>query len=493
MPKPSILRHSFHLAFLLIVLATSASAQTQFRVGERITYSVSLDKFKEAAYAEIYCVSRGALAGKDAIELRSKVKTLNLVSAAVTQIDEVRTTFVDPETGSPLYISRVDNGEGLPKETVSDYRQSGAASLDLLSLIYRIRHLGGSGSANFQEGEKIYSVTFSPSGAEKVIVPAGEFDTSVISVQSEYFTALGFVDVKINLTSDDARVPVLIRLNRTKKSGYRMEAASVQSIIPEQPEVRPSPSPTPIAAVTPRPTPTPEPYVPNQELAPELAFALGETLEYRITAGGRPVGTFVTRARERVEVGGRDTLILSSTVTNASPGNPIVALNDSIVANVDPISLAPYTLDIRMSGPLSSLTQSAIFDDRTGSISFKGNQRVDAPIATHSILSLIYAMRSFNLKASQVRDNPVNDTRVAVFWESRPYVFTLRPSAPAEIEINGEKRQAQQITINTGNPDLDALALKVWLSTDATRVPLRFSAGQYQADLVSSRIVSPVR
>ena len=491
MPKLPNLAAPFLLAFLLFAVSTAASAQTQFRVGERITYTVSLDKYKDAAYAEIYCVSRGALSGKDAIELRSKVKSLNLVSAAVAQIDESRTTFVDPETGSPLYISRVDNSEGLPKETISDLRQSGAASLDLLSLIYKIRHLGGSGSANFQVGEKVYTATFSPSGTEKVTVPAGDFETSVISVQSEYFTELGFIDVKINLTTDEAKVPVLIRLNKTKKSGYRIEAASIQSIVSEQPEVRPSPSPTPVVVATPRPTATPEPYVANQPIAPELAFQLGETLEYRIAAGSRPVGTFVTRARERVQIAGRDTLILSSTVTNTSPGNPLFALNDSIAANVDPLSLAPYTIDIRMTGPLASLTQSVVFDDRTGSISFKGGNKVDAPIATHSILSLIYAMRSFNLKVSPVRDNPVNDTRVAVFWESRPYVFTLRPSPPAEISLNGEKRQAQQITINTGNPELDQLSIKVWLSTDPSRVPLRFSAGQYQADLVSVTTVPP--
>lgn len=493
MAKFSILRPSLHLAFLLLALSTAAFAQGQFRIGERVTYTVSLDKFKEAAYAEIYCVSSGALSGKAAIELRSKVKTLNIVSAAVAQVDEARTTFIDPETGLPLYILQVDNTDGLPKESITDLRQSGSANLDLLGLMYKIRHLGGSGSANFQEGEKIYSVTFAPSGSEKVTVPAGEFDTTVVSVQSDYFTELGFIDVKINLTSDDAKVPVLLRMNKTKKSGYRFEAASIQSIVPEQPDVRPSPTPTPALIATPRPTPTPEQYVPNQPLAPELAFQLGETLEYRVTAGGRPVGTFVTRARERVQVAARDTLILSSTVTNAAPGNPVFVLNDSIVANVDPISLAPYTLDIRMAGPLSSLTQSAIFDDRTGAISFKGNERVDAPIATHSILSLIYAMRSFNLKPSAVRERPVNDTRVAVFWDTRPYVFTLRPAEPAEIEINGEKRQAQQITINTGNPQLDQLAIKVWLSMDANRVPLRFSAGTYQADLVSVSTVVPGR
>lgn len=493
MPKPSNPIASLLLAFLLIGSATATFAQSQFRIGERITYTVSLDKFKDAAYAEIYCVSSGALNGKAAVELRSKVKTLNLVSAAVAQIDEVRTTLVDPETGSPLLITRVDNTDGLPAEKIADLRQSGAANLDLLSLIYKIRHLGGAGSANIQEGERVYSVTFSPSGNERVNVPAGDFDTTVIAIQSEYFTELGFLDVKLNLTSDEAKVPVLLRLNRTKKTGYRMEAASIQTIVPEQPEVRPSPSPTPGAVPTPRPTATPEPYVPNQALASELAFPLGESLEYRITIGGRPVGTFVMRARERVEVAGRDTLVLSATATNAAPGNPVLALNDSIVANVDPLTLAPYTIDIRMRGPLASLSQSVIFDDRSGSITYQAGKKVDAPIATHSILSLIYAMRSFNLKRSPVLERAVNDTRVAVFWDERPYVFTLRPAAPAEIEINGEKRQAQQITINTGDAQLDALSINVWLSMDAGRTPLRFSVGQYQGDLVSTSIIPPTR
>lgn len=480
------------LAIWLTALSTAAFGQTQFRIGERVTYTVSLDTFNEVAYGEIYCVSRGILSGKDAVELRSKFKTLNLLSATTALIDETRTVFVDPATGNPLYASRTDNLLGVPSVTVRDTRQAASSTHDLLSLIYHIRQMNGSGATNFQEGDRVFGVTFTSAGSEKVSVPAGDFETTVVTVTSEYLTELGFTDVKMYLTSDDARVPVLVKLNKTKKSGYRIAAASIQTIVPEAPEVRPSPTPIPIATPTPPPaTPTPEVYQPNQPLAPELAFQLGETLEYRVTAAGRPVGTFVTRARERVQVAARDTLILTATVSNAAAGNPVFALNDSLVVKADPVTLAPHSIDIRMAGPLAFLSQSVIFDDRTGSITYRGSNRVDAPVATHSLLSLIYAMRSFNLKPSPVRDRPVNDTRVAVFWESQPYVFTLRPSEPAEITVNGEKREAQQIAINTGNPQLDQLQLKVWLSTDSSRTPLRFSAGQYQADLTSISRVLP--
>lgn len=486
MPNLSSIKLFFYAAIAMLSIAGGAAAQTQFRVGERITYSVSFDKFSDVAYGEIYTVSRGALSGKDAIELRMKMKTLNPVGTGFFELDEVRTAFVDAATGTPLYVSRVENPTGLPKETTADYQKSPSANLDLVSLIYKIRHMAGGGAANLQDGDKIHGVTFQPAGSEKIRVTAGEFDTTVVTVQSEYFTELGFREVKINLTNDEARVPVLVRMARDKKRVLRAEAASIQSIVPE-PAASPTPTPTatPVPRITPAPTATPDPYIDNQPLAPELAFALGETLEYRVTAGERPVGTFVTRARERKQVGGNDTLILTATVTNAAQGNPVFNLNDSITVNVDPITLAPRKMDIRMFGGLASLSQPVTFDERTGAITFKGNNRVEAPVATHSLLSLIYAMRSFNLKPSAVRTNPVNDTRVAVFWDSQPYVFTLRPSAAAEITVNGQKRQAQQINVNTGNPQLDQLAIKIWLSNDAGRVPLRFSAGPYQADLVS--------
>ena len=469
----------------------NGAATTAFRVGERITYSIWFDKYSDVAYAEHYVASRGTIAGKDAVELRSKMRTLNLVSAAFFEVDESRTVFADPSTGLPHYSKVVRNPDGMPSETISDFLKEPTTNFDLLTLLYRIRQSGGTGSANIFENGRIYTVTFAPKGTEMVKTPAGDFDTSIIWVQSEYFKELGFKEVTVNLSNDEARIPALIRL-RSKRNELRGVVASIQMQLPE-PEVAPTPIQAPTIAPLPTPTPvrTPEPYVDNEPLAADLAFQLGEALEYRITAGGRQVGTFVMRARERKNIGGRDTLVLAATVTNAAPGNPVMQLNDSVIAFVDPESLAPRQLEINLKGPLSSLNQTTVFDSRTGSITYKGNNRVDAPVGTHSIVSLIYAMRSFNLRMSKTRDNPVNDTRVAVFWESQPYIFKLRPSSEETIEVNGAKVLAQPVSVTTDNPQLDALGLKIWLSVDGRRVPLRFSVGGYQADLVSVANISP--
>ena len=94
--------------FAAIVMAMSfavgARAQQagMFRVGEKLTYTVSIDSFDEAAFAEFYVVSAGKLGERDAIEIRSKFRTLNFASAAFYMVDETRTTFASPETGLPI-------------------------------------------------------------------------------------------------------------------------------------------------------------------------------------------------------------------------------------------------------------------------------------------------------------------------------------------------------------------------------------------------------
>jgi hypothetical protein len=218
---------------------------------------------------------------------------------------------------------------------------------------------------------------------------------------------------------------------------------------------------------------------------------LGESLEYSLISTGQPIGTFTLQSKERKEVLGLDSLLLTAIVTRVEPGIRLFNLNDYVRAQVNPETLGPREIQIKFTGTLSSLNQIAQFDEKTSIITFNGAGQVEAPVGTHSLLSLIYAIRSFNLKPSKDTNNPINDTRVAVFWENKPYIFTLRPSAADIIDIKGTKISAQMISVNTGNPQLDSLNIKVWLSNDNRRVPLRFSVGSYQADLISEKSFLP--
>jgi len=478
------------LAALALVYSPGSSAQSvlvspsMFRVGEKLTYHISFGKIQNAGYAETHVVSRGKISGKDAVELRGRMKTIDLVSAAFFLLEESRTAFAAPDTGLPHYVSTSSLDAVTPKETVRNYLTQPTSNFDLLTLIYRAREAGGIGTFPLFEGDTMHTVSFQGGVAEKVKTEAGEFDTTVATAQSDFLTANGIKEVKINFSIDEFHIPVLLRL-KTAKGDFKVLLTAIALPEPEKPSPTPTPEAVPTPTVAVKPSPTPVQYVENQPLMPELGFELGEVLDYRISTAGKAQGILTLNARERQLFEKRDSLLLTSTITGVEPGSTTFRLGDGANVQVDPETLAPTRIDAKFDSPLKGLNQIVVFDQRTGSINFGGKTPIDAPIGTHSFVSLIYAMRSFNLKPSLDRSNPVNDTRVAVFWESKSYVFTLRPSQPAEITINGENVSAQLITINTGNKELDALSLKVWLRTE-DRVPLRFSAGIYQADLITA-------
>ncbi|MDQ3181643.1 MAG: DUF3108 domain-containing protein [Acidobacteriota bacterium] len=462
-----------------------------FRIGERLTYNISFEKFNNAAFAEIYTVSRGKLGDKNAIELRSKIKTTDLVSAAFYLLDETRTTFASAETGLPLYVRKTSNIGVLPKETISNFLVSPTANFDLLTLIYGARTFGGIGTFSLQEDDIIYRISLQTTVGEAVKTDAGEFDTTVSTANSQYFTEMGISNLRINFSVDSARIPVLIRF-KTAKGEFRAEIASIQILEPI-PEVEPTPAviSTPQPQLTPKLIQTPIPYIENEPLLLDLPFALGETLEYQVSMLGKYIGNVVLQAKERRQFSGQDSLLLTATGTLAEPGNAIFKPNNIIKAQVNPDSLAPQQIEFKFSGNFSTYNQTTLFDQKTGFASNNAGNPIEIPVGTHSILSLAYAIRSFNLKPSKDLNNPVNDTRVAVFLGDQAYVFTLRPANAEIINLKGEKISAQLISISAGNPQIDQLNLRLWLGNDEKRLPLRFSMGNYQADLLSETKIQP--
>ncbi|MBA2380059.1 MAG: DUF3108 domain-containing protein, partial [Blastocatellia bacterium] len=294
--------------------ASVVQSPTQFRIGEKLTYTFSMDRFRNVAYAETHIVSRGLLNGRDALELRARYKTLDFVSASVMSLDEERIVFVDPATGLPLYVRSIDNSTVLPTESISDLIAAPLQHLDLATLIFRIRHAGGSGVFNIYEKGRVFAVAVQSNGVETVKTEAGVFETTVFSVQSDYFASHGLSDVRINLSNDADRLPVLARIRSARGNLLEAKLASVQLLVPDPPAPVITPVPTPVPIPTPTPLRTPEPYVDNEPLARDIAFVLGERLEYSVIAGARPAGRVVIQARERKQVNGVDSLLLTADV-----------------------------------------------------------------------------------------------------------------------------------------------------------------------------------
>ena len=314
-----------------------------FRIGERLTYSISFDKIKNAAYAETHVVSRGKIGEKDAVELQSKIKTINFVSAAFYFLDETRTTFASAETGLPLYVRKTSNAGVLPVESISNYLIVPTTNFDWLTLIYQARNAGGIG-ISMQEDDKIYGVSLLSSGSEKIKTDAGEFETNISNVQSQFLTEKGLTDFRINFSADEARIPALIRF-KTAKGEFRVEIVSVQMLEASVSiEAAPTPAQTPRPVATPKPVATATPYIDNQPLSSDLPFKLGETLEYQISTNGQMLGIITLQAKERKLFNNEDSLLLTAKVTGTQPRQQILYLNDSISAQVSPETLAPQQI-----------------------------------------------------------------------------------------------------------------------------------------------------
>ena len=279
--KLKFVRKNWQTLFLVFLILSAAlvwtkiSAQnaeikqqtpTIFCIGERLSYNLSFGKFKNAGVAEFYVASRGKLSERDAVELQGRIKTTDFVSAAFYLLDETRTTYAAAETGLPLYIRKTSNAGVLPKETIDNFLLAPTANFDLLTVIYQARYAGGIGNFPLLEDEKSYNIGFQRTVIEKFKNELGEFDTSVSTVQSQYFTDRGISEVRINFTNDEARIPVLFRF-KTAKGEFYAEIAAIQ-----MPEPSPTPTPKPIQSQTPFPTPKPS-STPQNYVRQRAAFA----------------------------------------------------------------------------------------------------------------------------------------------------------------------------------------------------------------------------
>jgi Protein of unknown function (DUF3108) len=450
-------------------------ANGDFNIGEKLTYTLSFNKNQNAGFAEIFCVSKGKLQGIDSVELRMRMKTIDFVSAAYYNIDETRMVFASIESGFPIYTKITDSANGFPLEKTRNLFLKPTQNLELLTAIYKLRKMQGIGSFTIEADETAYQLDSRSAGIASIKTELGKFETIVSSIESPYFAERGISGLTVSFTNDERKIPVLIRF-KTIKGEFVATIASIQNIAPivEEVESTPTPKSTPIPQTTPKPTPVPVKYKENQQLSPDLPFLLGEKLLYAVSSNGQTLANVTLRAKERKLIGGKDTLVLSSEFSDANASNKVFKESDSIISLNDPESLSPNRFEINLGGVFGRFNQIVQFDQNRGTAIAAGTQQ-EIPIGTYDLLSFAYAIRSFNLKRSNDSTNPVNDTRVAVFIGSKPFVFIVRPQSLETLEFLGRKISAQKVSFSTGNPNIDFLSPQLWLSNDRRRLPLKFS------------------
>lgn len=512
-------------ALAALCLCAAAFAQTRtdvgaspfsdapYRVGERLTYTVAFSNFPTAAHVEMLVAGRGQFYGREGVELHAHVETIGVISAALYSLANNYVTFVDPSTGLPYHAQQVIREGARVADVTRDYNTplgnsalpashtEGASpgTFDFLAALYRLRALplapGNAYTLAAQNGDAAYNAVVTITGRETVKTNVGSSNTLVAQVRVPGNQEADAYRVRVYFTDDERHIPVLITA-RHRAGEIRVELASAEMVTAMPPDLSATPQPgmtPPQPGMTPlppgvRPTPAvgplprPTPAGPSVVSLPDLPFKPGEQLNFNffLGAGAQPVGTAMFQVRQRSRYFNRDGLALVANMQTTGAGQTLFPVNDRIITYVDASTMLPFRTELGLQEGKRIARWVVSADQNGGSALFDDGTRVEMPVGTHDLISVFYALRSFDL-------TPGKRNAVSLLVNKRPRLLFVTALQRATITLGGQAIPAVELSLSTGEPNGNRFNLRLWVSTDSRRLPLRLTAqtplGPLRADL----------
>ena len=511
------------LTLLLVSLTCTIAAQQAdaaqfnpdvYRVGERLTYTVQFSQFVGAAHVELFVASRGVFASREAVELRGHVETTGVVNVALFAINNDYVTYVDPATGLPFRSQQVVREQGKSNEASREYNQPfGADAIqpklrtgesvghyDLLSALYRVRAMplqsGGSFYLTIAGDGDQYQAEVKVLGRRLIKTNVGSFNTIAVRInaRNDYSTRIYFSD-------DEWHVPVLVTAKHPEGEVRIELAASELSARP--PVASSTPRPTP----QPRRTPTPAPVRPAERESgsppsgspgtdgvsatiSDFPFKVGEQLNYQVYLANtpEPVGSVTLTVKSKGKYFNRDGLMLTAAAQTNGAGARVFPVSDAMTSYVDPVTLLPFRIEMKLSEGKWRKELGYNLDQNRGAAVSDKRERIEIPVGTHDLISLLYATRTFEL-------SPQKRNALSILAISRPRTLFIQSLKRETIQIGDQKIPAIQLSLTTDDPQSDKGQIRLWIGDDNRRLPLRMTAvtplGPVRADLVVAPVPSP--
>ena len=462
-------------------------SSSPYRVGEKLTYNVSFSNFPSAAHVEVEVVSRGMHFGRDAIQLRAHVETTGVINVALFAINNDYVSYIDPNTGLPFRSEETVRDAIKNSDSVQDFSQPGGneaippkqkgspGTYELLSAFYRARALPLATGAvyNFSvraEGTE-YQAELRVVGRDVIRTNVGSFPAIVTRIKVNNSSIRS---IRIYFSDDERRVPVLMRA-RLKSGELTAELAGTELVKPPAETATPTP---PIVAA---PAPTPTPPAPPP-LSANFPFKLGEELNYQVFIGNSntPLGSASFQVRGRQRYFERDGLFLSVTAQTTGAAARLFVARDQIDSYVDPKALLPYRTVMNLVEGQRRLNQTLNFNHETGVATSDKGARIEVPAGTHDYVSFFYVLRIINLA-------PNKKSAISMLVENKPKTMLIDSLPRETIDLGNRKVPAIPLKITTDDPQPDKFQLRMWISADNQRLPLRFTCttrlGPLRADL----------
>ena len=491
-------------------------SQSPYRVGERLTYNVSFSNFISAAHVELLVAGRGNFFGREGLQIRAHVETTGVVNVALYAVNNDYITYVDPASGLPFRTQQVVREAGRSSDIEREYNQPAGTSAipakvkatgitgtyDLLSALYRLRALplseGGVYRLNVSNDPDVYDVELKVIGREMIKTNVGSFSTIATQVRVPGNSSANNYRIRINFSDDERHVPILIQAHhnageiRAELAGSELPSGTRPTptpAIPSRTVIVPSDQSNPLATSTPavRPATPPQPNgsgdgSASADLPANVPFKVGEQLNFNVFLGNsaQPVGIASFQVRARSKFFNRDGLLVTAKGQTTPALQKIFFASDQINSYIDPSTLLPFRTEITQQENRRRSNQTFSFDQDRGGVVTDTGTRIEIPVGTHDFLSIFYALRSFNL-------TPPKRNAVSLLAHNRARTLFLTSLRREVIELGGQKISAIQLSVTTDDPQPDKYQLRLWVSDDRRRLPLRIVAvteiGPVRADL----------
>lgn len=488
------------------VASNVAPSSNVYRVGERLSYNVSFSNFATAAHAELLVAGRGQYFGREGVELRAHVETTGIVSAALYSISNDYVTHVDPLTGSPFRIERFIREGFFEADFPAGLAAPGAAlpsppgqivnpfpgAYDFLSALYYARTLplvtGASYRIPVQNVSVPYDVELKVVGRELLKTNVGSSNAIETHVRVHGNREANDYRVKIYFTDDEQRIPLVITArHRAGEIRAELAASEILSAVPatgtgSEPFVQ---TQTDVTQVTPPTGAATQPVAPSGAASQpragadspavgplvELPFKVGEQLNFNFYIGNnaQPIGAANFHVRARSRYFNQEGFLFTTQWQTTGAGQTLFPVNNQISSYVDANAVLPFRTELRLREGARATDFIVSIDQNLGNALFADGARVSIPAGTHDLLSVFYALRSFDF-------TPGRATRVSLLVNKRPRLLTVTPLRAGVVELGGQRIPAVELSLATNDPEGDRFSLRLWVSADKRRLPLRLTA-----------------
>jgi hypothetical protein len=140
----------------------------------------------------------------------------------------------------------------------------------------------------------------------------------------------------------------------------------------------------------------------------------------------------------------------------------------------------PFRTVLNLAEGRRRLNQTLSFDQNAGVAVIDSGRKLDVPVGTHDYVSFFYVLRTFNF-ATKKRN------AISVLVENKPKTLFVEAQKRESIQLGDRAVPALALSITSDDPQADKYQLRIWISDDRQRLPLRITCttklGPLRADL----------